>query len=139
MPGRIVLKTVSGQFTFELEAGGNMLSGEHYVRKANALFRIESLRVNAANEACYQRKIAPSGHPYFILRAANNDILGTSELYDSRAARDAGIAAMRTHAPHAVLEDHTVEPAVLEPAILEPAILEPAILEKSVLEKSRSA
>lgn len=107
MTARFVLKTNGELFTFDLEAGGNLLSGERYVSKALALKRIDSVRSNAAMEGHYQRKVSASGHPYFILRGANNDILATSDLYTSRAARDDGIGAVRADAPQAVLEDQT--------------------------------
>jgi len=107
MTARFVLKTNGELFTFDLEAGGNLLRGERYVSKALALKRIDSVRRNAALEEHYQRKISPSGHPYFILRGANNDILATSELYTSRAAREEGIEAVRASAAQAVLVDRT--------------------------------
>jgi uncharacterized protein len=107
MTARFVLKTDGELFTFILEAGGNLVSGERYVSKALALKRIESVRSNAAVEEHYQRKVSLSGHPYFILRGTNNDILATSDLYTSRADRDAGIGAVKASGPQAELEDQT--------------------------------
>ena len=46
----------------------------------------------------------------FRLVAGNNQIIGTSEIYSSRAAMEKGIESVRKNAPEANLEDRTVEP-----------------------------
>ena len=47
----------------------------------------------------------------FSLAAGNNQIIGVSEIYSSRAAMEKGIESVRKNAPAANVEDQTVEPA----------------------------
>ena len=47
----------------------------------------------------------------FSLAAGNNQIIGVSEIYSSRAALEKGIESVRKNAPAANVEDQTVEPA----------------------------
>ncbi len=48
----------------------------------------------------------------FSLAAGNNQIIGVSEIYSSRAAMEKGIESVRKNAPTANLEDLTAEPIV---------------------------
>jgi uncharacterized protein YegP (UPF0339 family) len=43
----------------------------------------------------------------FNLKASNGQVIGTSEMYSSVAARDAGIDSVKKNAPAASLEDKT--------------------------------
>lgn len=47
----------------------------------------------------------------FSLAAGNNQIIGVSEIYSSRAALEKGIESVRKNAPCANVEDQTAEPA----------------------------
>ena len=47
--------------------------------------------------------------PYFVLKAANGEVIGTSETYSSEAACKNGIESVKKNAPDAKLEDQTVE------------------------------
>ncbi len=47
----------------------------------------------------FERKAAKNGQPMFNLKAANNEVIGTSETYSSEAARDNGIASVKKNAP----------------------------------------
>jgi uncharacterized protein YegP (UPF0339 family) len=109
MNGRFVLKASGEQFMFNLKAGNNevILTSERYTAKASALKGIAAVRENAGAEGRYECRVASSGEPYFVLKAGNHEVLGTSELYSSASARDVGIAAVRAHAPAAALDDVT--------------------------------
>jgi hypothetical protein len=110
MNGRYVLRRSSSQFVFNLRAAGNhevILTSERYTAKASAFKGIEAIRANALLDERYDRRISTSGQAYFVLRAGNNEVLGTSELYSSPSARDAGIAAVKANAPGAVIDDET--------------------------------
>jgi uncharacterized protein YegP (UPF0339 family) len=43
----------------------------------------------------------------FNLKAANNQVIGTSESYESVAARENGIDSVKNHAQEATVEDLT--------------------------------
>ena len=48
-----------------------------------------------------------AGKPYFVLKAANGEVIGTSEEYSSVGAMENGIAAVRQAAPMAPTDDRT--------------------------------
>ena len=111
MAGKFVVKKSSdGQFRFVLKAGNGetILTSELYKAKASALNGIESVKKNAPIDARYEKKVDKAGHPRFNLKAANHEIIGSSESYNSEAARDHGIESVKANAPDAVVVDETV-------------------------------
>ncbi len=111
MAGKFVIKKSSdGQFHFSLKAGNGeiILSSELYKAKASALNGIESVKKNAPIDARYEKKVDKGGHPRFNLKAANGEIIGSSESYSSEAARDNGIESVKKNAPDAAIDDETV-------------------------------
>jgi uncharacterized protein YegP (UPF0339 family) len=108
MAGKFVLKKSSnGQFFFNLKAGNGevILTSEHYTAKPAALNGIASVRENAPVEERYERKTAADQSPYFVLKAANHEIIGRSEMYSSPAAMENGIASVKANAPTANVDD----------------------------------
>lgn len=99
----------NGQFHFNLKAGNGevILSSQTYTEKAAALAGIESVRANGPVEANFERKDSSSGQPFFVLKAQNGQVIGTSEMYSSNAARDNGIASVQKNAPSTVVKDLT--------------------------------
>lgn len=56
----------------------------------------------------FQRKTASNGYQYFFNQIANNyQVLGTSEIYNTKQAMENGIAAVKRDAPIAGIEDFT--------------------------------
>lgn len=100
-PSYVIRQTTSGQDYFVLRAPNNevVLTSESYTARHNTLNGIESVRVNAPRDDRYQRLLSSRGQAYFVLRAANNEILGTSEMYSSVGKRDQGIESVKTNAP----------------------------------------
>lgn len=110
MAGKFVLKkSDNGQFYFNLKAGNGeiILTSESYTTKQGASNGLASIRVNALLDERYERKTATNGSPYFILKAANGEPLGRSEMYSSTAAMENGIASVKINAPTANVEDLT--------------------------------
>lgn len=101
--------TKNTQYHFNLRANNNeiILTSERYETKIGALNGIDSVRTNAPNTGRYVKKTASNGSPFFVLTATNGEIIGTSEMYSTTAARDNGIAAVMKTAPAAPLEDKT--------------------------------
>lgn len=54
------------------------------------------------------RKSGP-GKYHFVLRAANGEIVATSESYTTKAAAKNGIESVKTNAPSAPIDDETGE------------------------------
>lgn len=97
------------QFYFRLKAGNGekILKSEGYTQKHNAVSGIESVKLNAPNDARYKRKAAGNNQAYFTLTAANHETIGTSEMYSSEAAMEDGIRAVKYDAPEARVDDLT--------------------------------
>ena len=98
-----------GQFKFVLKAdnGDTILTSELYKSKASAENGISSVRANCATDARYDRKEASNGQLYFNLKAANHQVIGSSQMYASAAARDAGIASVMANGGTSTLQDLT--------------------------------
>lgn len=103
-------KTEAGKFHFTLNAGNHevILSSQLYAEKDNAENGIESTRTNGTHEARYERKLSAKGEPYFLLKAPNGQIIGTSEMYGSEASRDNGIRSVAANCPSIVVKDLSV-------------------------------
>jgi uncharacterized protein YegP (UPF0339 family) len=79
-----------------------------YSSKSGAENGIESVKKYASLEASYERKISMSWQPYFVLKAANEEPIGTSAMYCSTDDRDEGIESVKLNAPTAQLVDMTM-------------------------------
>ena len=99
------------QYYFNLHAlnGQPILTSETYSTKQSCKKGIESVKANAPIDERYDRKEAKNGQFYFNLKATNGEIIGTSEMYTTKASRENGIASVKTNAPIAGIEDTTVE------------------------------
>ncbi|WP_193214679.1 YegP family protein [Luteolibacter marinus] len=86
----------AAKFTFTLNAANHevILASQGYEEKASALNGIESVRKHGTLEGNFDRRTSAAGEPYFVLKASNGQIIGTSEMYSSEAARDNGIASV---------------------------------------------
>ena len=118
MAGIFELKTTtSNEFHFVLKAGNGevILSSQRYKPKESAENGIESVRTNAVIDERFEEKKSKDDHPYFILNAANGQVIGQSETYSSSVAMKKGIASVKKHAPDAKLKDIT-EPKVAKKA-----------------------
>jgi uncharacterized protein len=110
MAGKFELKkSDSGKFMFNLKAGNGkvILTSQLYRAKAATLAGIESVKQHGADDANFERKTSTQGQPYFVLKAANAQIIGSSEMYNSTAARENGIASVKKHAPDSAVVDLT--------------------------------
>lgn len=101
-------KNDKGQFHFVLKAGNSevILRSEQYEAKTSAQNGVASVQKNCGVDANYERKEAADGRPYFNLKAANHQIIGTSQMYASAATRDAGIESVKTNGVSKTVKDH---------------------------------
>ena len=102
-------KSSDGQFRFVLKAGNAeaILTSELYKTKASAENGIASVQTNSSVDARYERKAATNGKFRFNLLAANHQIIGSSQMYASEAARDNGIESVKTNGSSATIKDNT--------------------------------
>jgi uncharacterized protein YegP (UPF0339 family) len=111
MAGKFVLKKSKEKFMFNLKAanGEIILTSETYVDKSGALNGIESVKKNAPKDENYERKVSSKNEPFFVLKAANNQVIGKSEMYSSKSSMENGIASVKSNAATAAVDDQTVE------------------------------
>ncbi|MBD0833802.1 YegP family protein [Aestuariibaculum sediminum] len=104
-----IYKDNGGEFRFRLKAsnGQNILASEGYAAKSGCTNGIESVKKNAPDDSKYERLESKGGSPYFNLKAGNNQVIGTSQMYSSTSAMENGIESVKTNAPSAEVEDLT--------------------------------
>ena len=99
----------ANEYRFNLHSKGNheiiLRSSEGYTTKQNCLKGIASVKINAPLDSRYDRKVASNGQFYFVLKAANGEPIGMSEMYTTSANRDGGIEAVKRDAPGAPIEE----------------------------------
>lgn len=110
MAGKFELKQAkNGDFHFNLLAanGQTILTSEMYKSKASAENGIESVKKNATEDARFERLTSSNNKPYFVLKAANHQVIGQSQMYESEASRDNGIESVQKNAPDASVNEIT--------------------------------
>lgn len=97
----------AGEYRFRLKAanGQNILASEGYKQRASAINGVQSVQTNASDDNRYDRKQTAAGKHMFNLKAANGQVIGTSESYESAASREKGIESVKKNAPAAQLVD----------------------------------
>ena len=110
MAGYFEIKAAAnGEVMFNLKAANHqiILTSETYKTRAALDNGIDSVKKNGADDARFDRTTTPSGKFRFALKATNGQTIGTSENYESEAARDNGIESVKNNAPGAEIKDLT--------------------------------
>ena len=104
-----IYKDNAGEFRFRLKAGNGetILTGQGYKAKDGVLCGIESIQKNAGDPARFELKEAKNGEPYFVLKAANHQVIGQSQMYNSAAACENGMKSVAGNAADATIDDQT--------------------------------
>jgi uncharacterized protein YegP (UPF0339 family) len=108
--GMYELKTArGGKFSFNLKAdnGKVILTSQTYKTKTSAQNGIASTKKNARKEANFERRKSAKGQSYFVLLAANKQIVGKSQMYASSSSMLAGLRSVKKNAPGAKVKDLT--------------------------------
>lgn len=102
-------KSSNGQYKFVLKAGNGeiILTSELYITKSSAENGIASVQANGPLTERYDLKDSSNGKFYFNLRAANHQVIGTSQMYASKQSRDTGIASVKTNGTTTTIKDNT--------------------------------
>jgi uncharacterized protein YegP (UPF0339 family) len=95
------------QFYFRLKARNHqvILASEGYKTKASCKNGIKSVQKNPATESSFQLKEAKNGKFYFTLDARNGEVIGSSQMYASKATRRKGIRSVMANAPSAEVKE----------------------------------
>ena len=98
-----------GLFRFRLKAsnGEIILAGQAYKAKSSAKKGIASVQKNSGNAARYDRRTNKAGKDYFVLKAANHQVIGNSEAYESKASMENGIKSVMRNGSTTKIEDQS--------------------------------
>ena len=98
-----------GQFYWNLKAGNGEIIGqsEGYTSKAAATNGIDSTRKHATDAHRYELKDSKNGKYYWHLKAANGQIIMSSQMYETKASAEKGMQSAMKNAPEATLTDDT--------------------------------
>ncbi len=99
-------KNKSYFFRYLSEDGRIILKSEKYNNKTSAQKAIRSIKRNSTDFASIQRRDARDGKYYFVLKAKNGKIIGTSNLYSSQTGREGGIYAVKRNARKAKIVEN---------------------------------
>jgi uncharacterized protein YegP (UPF0339 family) len=102
--------SANSEYYFNLLSTGNhkvILKSETYTTKSSCENGISSVKQNAPVDSRYEKLTARNGQHYFNLKAANGQVIGTSEMYVTEAGRDSGIDLVKEQAPTAGTTDLT--------------------------------
>ncbi len=108
MAGKFEIKAgKTGKFRFNLKAsnGQTILTSEAYESRSAANRGIQSVKKNAGNDKRFERKTAKDGSPYFVMKAANGEPIGKSEMYKTTRSMESGVASVAKNAPDAPVAD----------------------------------
>jgi len=84
-----------------------ILTSETYNSKARPRVGSNPARRIHPHDNRYERKTATDRSPYFVLKAANGEPIGRSEMYSSTAAMEGGITSCKNNGPSATTDDKT--------------------------------
>jgi uncharacterized protein YegP (UPF0339 family) len=104
-----VNKSKADDFYFVLKAGNGeaVLTSEMYTSRSSADTGIASVQTNCGQDGQYDRATASDGKFRFNLKAANHQVIGSSQSYGSEQSRDAGIASVKHNGKSTTVKDNT--------------------------------
>ncbi|MGE0789599.1 MAG: YegP family protein [Sandaracinaceae bacterium] len=90
-----VWQSESGDHYFHLNAGNHetILASQAYSSRTAALAGVLSVLDNGEISSRYELRTARNGQTYFVLKAANGQVIGTSETYSTRSNGSRGVRA----------------------------------------------
>ena len=99
----VVFKGKDGQDYFRLKAGNGevILSSEGYKSSKSCANGIESVRKNSQEEKRFEVRTAKDGREYFVLKAANGQEIGRSQMYKSSSGCRNGMKSVARNAADA--------------------------------------
>ena len=94
-----------GNWHFVLVAPNHeiIMKSETYKSQQKAEKGIASVQNNSQNPDRFEKRDSIAGEPYFNLLAGNGEVIGTSEMYSSKQARDGGINAVVMYGANAFI------------------------------------
>lgn len=102
-------KSSDDQFWFVLKAGNaeTILTSERYKAKNFVETGIASVQSHCAMDDMYERMESKNDKHYFNLKAANHQIIGTGQMYESAQSCEKGIESVKTNGGSLKMKDNT--------------------------------
>jgi uncharacterized protein len=103
----VISKAKDGQHYFNLKDlnGHTILRSEMYTTRAACNNGIESVRKNCEVEKRYEYNESSDNRYYFNLKAVNGQIIGTSQMYESKEEMDSAIQSVIMHGKSTTVEE----------------------------------
>jgi uncharacterized protein len=100
-------KTKGGGDYFNLKAtnGQIILTSVMHSSLAECTNAIESVRENCSDDDRYDRKVSSNNKHYFNLISSTGQVLGKSEMYESAAGMENGIASVKRNGPSTIVTE----------------------------------
>jgi uncharacterized protein len=91
-----VFRGFDGSYYFHLRAanGEIVLQSQAYTRRASAVAGTQSVVANGTDATKYEQRETVSGESYFVLKAGNGQVIGSSETYFSASNAQRGAATV---------------------------------------------
>lgn len=102
----VITQRTNKDYQFNLKAGNHqvILTSEGYSSLDGCKNGIESVKENANRDDQFERKESSNGKAYFNLKSTNGQIIGKSEMYESKSAMENGIESVMKNAPEATVD-----------------------------------
>ena len=99
----VISKRKNGEYQFNLLAGNGqvILTSEGYASKPSCMNGVKSVMKNATDIKRFESKVAKNGKFHFNLKAANGEVIGTSQMYADARSMENGILSVRLNAADA--------------------------------------
>ena len=93
----VIKKATNGEYYFNLKADNSqiILTSQMYSSKSACNNGIESVKNNCPDDSRYERKESVNKKHYFVLKSSNGQIIGNSEMYESKAGMENGIESVK--------------------------------------------
>jgi uncharacterized protein YegP (UPF0339 family) len=82
-------------FNLKTTDGQTILTSQMYSSESACFNGIESVRNNCSDDSKFERKQSVNNKSFFVLKAANGQVIGTSAMYESEAGMENDIASVK--------------------------------------------
>lgn len=97
----------NGQFYFHFKSsnGEIILASEAYTTKEACKKAVEAVKKYATEEKYFEKKDTGNDKHMFNLKAANGEVIGSSQIYSSTESRQKGIDSLKKGVAAAIIHD----------------------------------
>lgn len=111
MPASFIIDRASNrQFYFLLQCsiGATLLTSYTFVFRISCFRAIDAVKTACMQDSNFQTGIATNKQYFFVLRGNDEEILGTSQYYNTIQLRDEAMNRVKKETAEALLQDRTI-------------------------------